>query len=553
MSDQQAFKSRFGQLIYHQLLPEVYRNNDNQSVEKPQNHDELGDFAKYLDAFGELLDALHGTLEQRLNDVFPDTCQPWLLPYFADLLDVCLVSPEEEGKRREIDHAILWRQRKGTPMCVEEIAETIAQMEVEIQEGWKQVVVTPRINQREHPHAFVDPRKLSRAVQVDMTSPDARTTRFKDTVAVWHPINPEGTPCFPESYEDQSRRTVDLRSPEPQSSLRSCDAQNRSMRTTKGIYHPKRLALRVPVPSGFFAGDIPTVPWANVRDAIDTLQASGGMKVVEELIRVEVSPEQRITSIRSVRSDKQQILPVLITNRIELGETPDDEGNPELHEWVFENLILDNKITVHGGRVAFHQCAIRDVEIHTIDVMTPVLSATNSLIKTMRAARGLVRFEYVTLLKSSVIEALQATDSILLEPVWKDGTDKEIPASGCIRYSRVPAQWFKQWSDLSEPGLSVTKRTVSTERVEMFSIKFGEWGCGVLDPLTSKRICSGAEDGGEMGAYHHRLYCLKGRALLDKLADFLPVGIEPVLIFDERLNQLPPVVESQTEFLGGEG
>ena len=87
---------------------------------------EPGDLARYLDACGELLDALKGTLEQRLADAFPDNpppgeraCQDWLLPYFADLLDVRLVSPEVQGRRNEIANAVAWRQRKGTLSVVE--------------------------------------------------------------------------------------------------------------------------------------------------------------------------------------------------------------------------------------------------------------------------------------------------------------------------------------------------------------------------------------------------------------------------------------------------
>ena len=54
----------------------------------------------------------------------------------------------------------------------------------------------------------------------------------------------------------------------------------------------------------------------------------------------------------------------------------------------------------------------------------------------------------------------------------------------------------------------------------------------------------GAEDGSEMGAYHHRYYSLKWEAVLDKMREFLPVGIDPVLIQDARLLQVPP--EHQT-------
>jgi hypothetical protein len=70
--------------------------------------------------------------------------------------------------------------------------------------------------------------------------------------------------------------------------------------------------------------------------------------------------------------------------------------------------------------------------------------------------------------------------------------------------------------------------------------KFGDLDYGVLSLLTSDAIRFGAEDGGEMGAYHHKYYSLRTEAVLEKMREFLPVGIEPVLLQDTRLMQVPP-------------
>ena len=69
---------------------------------------------------------------------------------------------------------------------------------------------------------------------------------------------------------------------------------------------------------------------------------------------------------------------------------------------------------------------------------------------------------------------------------------------------------------------------------------FGEPGYGVLHPATPASISQGAEDLGEMGAYHHAHHRLADEAVLDKLTDFLPVGQEAVLIQDPRLHAQPP-------------
>ncbi len=49
----------------------------------------------------------------------------------------------------------------------------------------------------------------------------------------------------------------------------------------------------------------------------------------------------------------------------------------------------------------------------------------------------------------------------------------------------------------------------------------------------------GAEDGAEMGAYHKDQLSLLHEAVVDKLADYLPVGLQAVIIPDQRLISMP--------------
>ena len=131
-------ETRAGSQLYD-LLPEVYRSRDD------------GSLASWVDAAGGLLDLVRNTLEQRLADSFPDeplqgrASQDWLLPYFAELLEPRLISSDPKGQRAEVANAIAWRQRKGTLMSAEQIAQEVGQLEAEVQEGWKRVAVTPRI------------------------------------------------------------------------------------------------------------------------------------------------------------------------------------------------------------------------------------------------------------------------------------------------------------------------------------------------------------------------------------------------------------------------
>jgi hypothetical protein len=103
----------------------------------------------------------------------------------------------------------------------------------------------------------------------------------------------------------------------------------------------------------------------------------------------------------------------------------------------------------------------------------------------------------------------------------------------CVRYSRVPSL------ATGRPGGQMT----NTDAPVVFqSREFGEPGCGVLHPATSTAVQQGAEDGGEMGAYHEEAFALRRNAMLDKLADFLPVGLEAVVVPDTRLYENPHAV-----------
>lgn len=491
-------KTKAGRQLYD-LLPEVYRSRDS-SESKGQ-----GDLAKFLDACGELLDLLRNTLDQRLADSFPDNpqngrdCQAWLLPYFAQLLDVRLVSPDEKGRRDEVANAVAWRQRKGTRTAAEQIAEAVAQTEVEVQEGWKRVATTPRIgmpllparalgesevfdDHRKHPawaarhpglpSVTVDLRYPSRAMQLGIKpdefpqNPAAKRTGFAGEKTWWRQVNLHGAPCFPGSYEDIARRSVDLRTPN----------------WKHGHFHPKRAQLFAPPPMGFFEPDL--------------------------------FPSQEGS---------------------ELGEDK---------EHVLEDQIINKTLRVTAGRLRLIRCAVKDLKIEVLPAAgedkEPVLVAEDCLIAEAMV-NGLARLEYCTILGKIECNRLQASDSLFVGELKLDPATDEGPH--CIRYSRTPA-------GVSMTGLLTYQNTIEApvfydfefdeaDKVVRRCSLFGEPGCAVLHPATPEAIRFGAEDGGEMGAHHSWRHSLLLAAVQDKLKDFLPAGIEAVLVPDLRLHRLP--------------
>lgn len=231
-----------------------------------------------------------------------------------------------------------------------------------------------------------------------------------------------------------------------------------------------------------------------------------------------------------------------------LSLTPPTDGGYSL-----EDLIFNADVTVTGGKLVLIRSVAPSLILNTElsydgkgNVM-PSLEATDCLFGNLTVAKGLTRLEYCTVMDKADCKHLQASDCIFTGNVT-DGAGNE-PESGCVRYSRIP-------EGLIGSALNVhTGRTDTNTRETPVFIKFdycnggthehrmavfGESGYGVLNPVTSDAIRFGAEDGGEMGAYHHKCYSLKAEAVLDKMREFLPVGIEPVLIQDTRLLRVPP-------------
>ncbi len=521
-------------------LPAVWRERD-----------ASGDLARLLEVYGELLDAFHATVAQRLYDSFPDQdgdgrhCQDWLLPYFAQLLDVRLLSPDEAGRRAELADAVAWRQRKGTRVSIEAIAEAVGQFEVEIQEGWKRVAITPRVDRpllpetafgekeipadagpaarARHPGlpaATLDLRHCSRAVRCDPGNSGAHETRFAGQPHTWRQVNRHGLPCAPDSFQDVSRRTVDVRTPD----------------WRRGHFHPRRVLLNLPPPEGHCSASAPAMNWS-------------------EVLGLATFDGPHLTVRSGTTTWNGLTLPLIVYTG--LGKVPVKMRGVATFTtaavYRFENLWLDNKVQIDAGAAQLRNCAARQFKVVTAERDVPVIAARACLFKKLEAARGLVRLEYVTVLDTLLAERLEASDSILMPPLRKDTIDNDVPAAGCIRFSRLfhlppPADALNPalvndplWvSQLKRSALRCFSNTCTTAQPLFWSNTFGQPGCGVLHLDCAPVFQSGAEDGGELGACHDYRYVLRQRAVLEKLQEFLPVGMEAVLVADRSLACAPP-------------
>jgi hypothetical protein len=526
--------------LLYRILPSVYRERD-----------ESRDLQKFLNGCGLLLDQLHRTLLQRYADIFPDSdpafeldSQPWLLPYIAALLDVRLTSPLEAGQRAEIANAISWRKAKGTLRVVDEVAEAVGGLEVVVREGWQRVATTARVGmpllplesygyagdepalqhaplRARHPGlpaGTLDLRCPGSAVAAAADNPAARISRVDGNTYRWRQSSLHGAPnChadhsilpfpgrqadwIPGAFDDPSVRTVDLRNPN----------------WRQGHAHPRRVLLYTATHAGFFAATEHRFQWSE-----SLLQDEAFLAVVSVVVEGE-----RI-SCRNRSLDQGPWVPVVIRMRVKL--EPGESATLDPPVWRFEGIVFSHTVEADIGRLEFSRCAVLAVELSGSDPEGPVLSAEDSLFKRLQVDSGLVRLQYCTVLTTTIAERLQASDSIFNGPIRKDLDPATLPGEGCLRYSAVLAQ---------QPGGELTFYRHQQLRAVFFSEAFGQPGCGVLHPATAPEIAHGAEDGGEMGAYHH-LYLVAGRqAVISKLQDFLPAGIRPVVVPDDSLHDLP--------------
>ena len=472
-----------------------------------------------------------------------------------------------------------------------------------------------RLHAARHPNlpsATVDFRQASRAVQSELvTIPGVDPAITADQLAVpasavsrrtdfcgehvnWEIAQPHGVPCainrFPHwrerggSYQDFSRRTVDLRTPD----------------WRIGHHHPKRVLLFTMRPHGFFPPDHLSVAWED-RWGEDPLEENTFHDLPEnpdDITRTVVSGISHITFDVDnppkpiiTRSIEQRFLPASvipffesITDTIEyeegsagfpeggtcteierkslrflekdvLCERPgvsderaitycaltDDAleldavlnleapATDEVRTYSLDNVILFGELRIDSVQVSLSRCAIETVVATHGGDPAPLLDATDCLFDSiMYRPLGRLRLEYCTVFEDIACDTLQASDCILAG---------DVSASlGCIRFSCAPKL------DLdADPyvGPDVYQHTVVDTPPLFWNNDFGLPGYGVLHPATVAEICSGAEDRGEMGGYHHRRHCHHRQAIIEKARKFLAVGLEPVVIVDPGLCDPP--------------
>src|ERR1700677_3947619 len=113
--------SQPGQKLFD-LMPALYRIKDAQMAQSMGLP--AGPLQSLLAVIEEQLALLADDLEQRYDDLFIETCAPWVIPHIGGLIGYqavyANVAPSVSSPRAEVGQTISLRRRKGTVPVLEQ-------------------------------------------------------------------------------------------------------------------------------------------------------------------------------------------------------------------------------------------------------------------------------------------------------------------------------------------------------------------------------------------------------------------------------------------------
>jgi hypothetical protein len=105
-------------------------------------------------------------------------------------------------------------------------------------------------------------------------------------------------------------------------------------------------------------------------------------------------------------------------------------------------------------------------------------------------------------------------------PLWNAALWAARQQQGCVRFSFVPA------GAVLPRNFECVEQATGTPSPMFYSLRYGHPAYAKLTPTTDPAILQGADDAGEMGAFHFLLAPLREADLLIRLQEYIPVGLE---------------------------
>lgn len=161
------------------------------------------------------------------------------------------------------------------------------------------------------------------------------------------------------------------------------------------------------------------------------------------------------------------------------------------------------------------------------------IDAVDSIVDGTATATAL-RCERTTLLGAVAVREIGlASETIFGAPVTVERRQ-----TGAIRFSYVPGgsitpPRFRCQPDLALAGADASMRPRLERRLApvFTSVRFGDPGFAQLGARCAAEIAAGAEDGSEMGAFHHLHQSQRAATLRAIVEEYLPLGLEAGIVF----------------------
>ena len=198
-------------------------------------------------------------------------------------------------------------------------------------------------------------------------------------------------------------------------------------------------------------------------------------------------------------------------------------------------------IEPEGAIVAVHRSiigGIRAAEFATVNCSDSILDATDptnvayAAVDSVNGGGGLtltgctvvgkIHAELLTLVSNSILwGALAAADSA----PWVSALVADRKQEGCVRFSFIPYQ------SVTPRRFKCVERALASPQPYFFSLRYGRPNYLKLLVSTDDSIRRGADDGGEMGAFHFLLAPQRESDLQIRMQEYTPVGLEVGLIY----------------------
>jgi hypothetical protein len=180
--------------------------------------------------------------------------------------------------------------------------------------------------------------------------------------------------------------------------------------------------------------------------------------------------------------------------------------------------------------------AVRTTEFAIVNVSDSIVDATDPTNVAYAALDGTGASGNLTLTGCAVVGKVHAmllqlvSDSIfwaglLAGDTWTTALISDRKQEGCVRFSFLP-------SGAKTPRrYECIERSIAGPQPIFFALRYGRPGYMKLLASTPDVVRRGADDGGEMGAFHFVLAPLRETDLSVRMQEYLPVGLEFGIIY----------------------